>query len=156
GTRKILVTALDLDRNATRTSSETAAAGLQERIKLAIDVSTRNESARKNGESEAESKSTPPAQLNTRTSTEEPASAILNELKNGYDMICVGLEGALSHDARNPNVFSSSIEQIIREFKGALAISVVKKEVEPPTAEQINILVPATGTAYSRRAAEVA
>src|SRR5262249_8247905 len=34
GTRKILVTALDLDRNATRTSSETSAAGLQERIKL--------------------------------------------------------------------------------------------------------------------------
>jgi K+:H+ antiporter len=156
GTRKILVTALDLDRSANDTSDEARDSRLQQRIKLAIDASSEKENAKKNSEAEAESKSPPPAQLNARTSTEEPGNAILNELKNGYDMIFVGLEGALSHNLRNPNVFSSSIEQIIREFKRALAISVVKNGVEPVSAEQMNILVPATGTDYSRRAAEVA
>jgi len=62
----------------------------------------------------------------------------------------------LEQDVRKPGTFGSSIEEIVREFNGALAISVAREEVEPTELiTSLNILVPTTGTDYSRVAAEV-
>jgi nucleotide-binding universal stress UspA family protein len=99
----------------------------------------------------------PPAQLTALNSAEEPSLAILNEIKNGYDMMFVGLEDALTPDGKTPGTISSSIEQIVREFEGPLAIAVARNESEPELrVKSMNILVPTTGTNYSRLAAEVA
>jgi Kef-type K+ transport system membrane component KefB/nucleotide-binding universal stress UspA family protein len=158
GSRKIMGTVLDLELDQQNPAIQPVP---RERIdswvKMAIELAVRNDSKKKKTRPEDEEPSAPPAQLTSRSSSEIPAVAILNEMKNGYDMIFVGLKDALSQDGTTPGTFGSSIEQIVREFKGSLAIGVPRDEVEPRCRiDSMNILVPTTGTYYSRIAAEVA
>jgi nucleotide-binding universal stress UspA family protein len=124
---------------------------------MAIELAVRNQLKKSKKHSEEEELSLLPAHLTTKSSHEQPSSAILRELNKGYDMIFVGLEDALLQNGESPDTFSSSIEQIIREFKGAVAIALARGEREPGIGlDSIKILVPATGTSYSRTAVEVA
>lgn len=107
-------------------------------------------------EPEANEPVAPAAQITALTATEDPALAILNEINNGYDLLFVGLEKALEAPGKTRQTLSSSIEPIVREFKGPLAIAIAKENLEPAQAGSLNILVPITGTDYSRLAAEVA
>jgi nucleotide-binding universal stress UspA family protein len=130
---------------------------IDEAVKMAIELANQNDSKKRKKDIDAEEPAAPPAQLTTLNSSEEPSLAILNEIKNGYDMMFVGLEDALAHDIKTTGTLSSSIEQIIREFKGPLAIAVARDHIEPQfRVNSMSILVPTTGTGYSRLAAEVA
>jgi Kef-type K+ transport system membrane component KefB/nucleotide-binding universal stress UspA family protein len=158
GDRRIMATVLDIEaKEGERTVQPGLGKRIEHRVKMAIELAANNHLKRSQQDSEAEELSPPPAQLTTRLSHEQPSSAILGELKKGYDMIFVGLDDALFQDGNSPDTFGSSIEQIIREFKGPVAIAVARDEAEPGLGvDSMNILVPATGTGHSRLAVEVA
>ena len=158
GGRKIISTVLDFEaEERERTGQQGLGKRIENRVKMAIDLAASNHLKKSKKDSEEEELSPLPTQLTTKLSHEQPSSAILRELKKGYDMIFVGLEDALLQNEKSPDTFDSSIEQIIREFKGAVAIAVARDEVEPRIrVDSMNILVPATGTGYSRIAVEVA
>jgi nucleotide-binding universal stress UspA family protein len=158
GTRKIMATVLDLEpEEKLPTVPPVLSEQIEDWVKMAVELAASNELKKRKKDSEAAVLSPPPAQLTSRSSNKEASAAILNEVKNGYDMIFVGLENALSHNGKSPGTLSGSIEQIVREFKGAVAIAVARDEVEPKVGvDSMSILVPTTGTDYSRVAAEVA
>jgi Kef-type K+ transport system membrane component KefB/nucleotide-binding universal stress UspA family protein len=157
GTRRIMATVLDIEPEA---ANATVQPVLSEQIdtwvKMAVEFASEHAASKKK-DSDQEDTSDPPAQVTTQSSREEPVAAILEEMKNGYDMMFIGLTDALSADQNSPGTFSSSIEKIVREFRGALAIAIPRDEVDPQLRiKSMNILVPTTGTDYSRVAAEVA
>jgi Kef-type K+ transport system membrane component KefB/nucleotide-binding universal stress UspA family protein len=150
GSRQIMATLLDLGLNEPATRS-VVKEKIEDWVKLSIEFATRKEEQLNGGDARAPA---PLAQLNTQSSTEEPAAAVLKEVKKGYDMLFIGLEQALPSNA---DALNASIEKIVRDFKGALAIAVAKDKMP---AEQrmrsMDILVLASGAEYSRRAGEVA
>jgi len=155
GTRKILATVLDLEPQPA-TPDAVLSARLADRVKMAIETCQKNGNRKRKNKTDEED-SVPPAQLNDKVSTDDPATAILSEMKNGYDIIFVGLEGAFSREGKSSGAFSTSIEQIVRESGSTIAIAVAADNGGPDGSEgPMNILVPTTGTNYSRRAAEVA
>jgi len=158
GTRKIMATVIDLAPQKQKNSAQPVLrASIEDRVKWSMEVAVANEARRRRKSSDEEETSAPPAQLNARESEEQASVAILQEIKNGYDMVFVGLEDALAQNGQDTGAFSSSIEQLVREFKGALAIAVAREETEAgERVTGMNILVPTTGTSYSRRAVEVA
>jgi Kef-type K+ transport system membrane component KefB/nucleotide-binding universal stress UspA family protein len=80
------------------------------------------------------------------------AAAILAEAKNGYGMIFLGM-GSTSI----PSEFQNSIERIVREFTGPIAILFGCDHFKTRGNSALTkILVPATGADYSRFGAEVA
>ena len=94
--------------------------------------------------------------INTQMSTDEPCTAVMKEVKKGYELLIVGLDHA-SGNAGRPGGFNPSVEKIGHEFKGAMAIVIAKDEIPLNLRlRTMNILVPTTGADYSRRAAEVA
>lgn len=159
GSRKIMATVLELDQATNKTAGPAEQEEpIEETVRTAIELAVQNDELKKRKKKTDELESpVPAAQLTRSSSSEEPAVAISKEIKNGYDMIFVGLEDALVLDGKAPGTLSSSIEQIIREFKKPLAIAVARIEAEPASPlSSMNILVPTTGTNYSRLAAEVA
>src|SRR6266849_4431031 len=123
---------------------------IEDWVKLSIEFATRKEEPLNRGGAKAPA---PLAHLTTQSSTEEPAAAVLKEVKKGYDMLFIGLEQALPSTA---DTFNASIEKIVRDFKGALAIVVAKDKM--PAGQRMrsmDILVLASGAEYSRRAGEV-
>ena len=83
------------------------------------------------------------------------AEAILAEAKNGYDLLFLGL-GAVTKNGRDR--FPPGVEKVIREFAGSVAIFLnpVDRAATAPTPSLARMLVPMTGTDYSRFGAEVA
>ena len=100
----------------------------------------------------------------------DAAGTVLTEAKKGYDMIFLGLgrpveapeapgEGNPDEDEAHHGTFRRQLEAVLREFDGPTAIAVARGEplpADPLPAGLLNVLVPTTGTDYSRRAAEVA
>jgi len=86
-----------------------------------------------------------------RDPTEE---AIADEAKKGYDMLLVGVEPAVAVQGQ----IDEKVARVSQAFEGPLAIAVARRfHREAPAADtHLNILVPVTGTEYSRRGAEVA
>jgi len=155
GTRNILATVLEFgDGNGRAGSQGPTNKGLADHVKRAVDIGA-NEGRKKTATTTDQEEAPPPAQLTVRAADGDPAPAILGEAKNGYDTIFVGLEDGLTLKGRNPGTLTSSIEQVIREFDGALSMAVARNGlISDPSS--MNILVATTGTDYSRLAAEVA
>ena len=152
GSRKIIVTVLNLGRKEHATHS-VVKEKIEDWVKLSIDFATDKEDR----ESSDETKTAPPAQMNTQSSTEEPSAAILNEVKKGYDMLFIGLQQALPSASGKSGDLNTSIEKIVSAFKGTLAVVVAKDEMPPDLRmRSMDILVPTSGAEYSRRAGEVA
>jgi nucleotide-binding universal stress UspA family protein len=150
GSRKIMATVLDLGLKEYATHS-VVKERIEDWVKLSIEFATRKEEQQNGGDAKAPA---PLAQLNTQSSTEEPSAAVLKEVKKGYDMLFIGLEQALPSNA---DALNTSIEKIVSNFKGALAIVVAKDKMAPKLRmRSMNILVPTSGAEYSRRAGEVA
>jgi nucleotide-binding universal stress UspA family protein len=81
-----------------------------------------------------------------------PAKLIAQEAKKGYGLLLIGREPASERDTFHPQITRS-----VTEFAGPFAITIargVDRQDLPGT--RFNILVPVTGTAVSRRAAELA
>jgi nucleotide-binding universal stress UspA family protein len=85
----------------------------------------------------------------------EPEAVILNEAKKGFDMLFLGVEHALEDGAAG--TFSPQAAKILQGFEGVTAVVVARGSYSRgPREGAFDILVPVTGTDYSRRAAEVA
>jgi nucleotide-binding universal stress UspA family protein len=98
-----------------------------------------------------------PAALSIENTGAEHSAAALNEAQKGYDMLFVGVADPLESGNGDSAGFNPVIEKIVLGFDGKVAI-VVAKGKPPDAAEQgsLDILVPITGSAYSRLGAEVA
>src|ERR1051326_1360058 len=153
GSRKVMATVLDLGLKEYATHS-VVREKIEDWVRLSIEFATRKEMQRKGDEVKA---TAPPAQLNTQSSTEEPSAAVSREVKKGYDMLFIGLEQALLSNGEKPGSLHASIGKIVNDFKGALGIVVAKDKMPPEQRmSTMDILVPASGAEYSRRAGEVA
>ena len=151
GSRKIMATVLDLGLKE-HAAHSVVREKIEDWVKLSLEFGKEDQQ-----NSDDAKAAGPPAQLNTQSSSEEPSVAVLKEMKKGYDMIFVGLEQALPRAGERPERLHPSIEKIVAEFKGTLAIVVAKDEMRPKLRmRSMNILVPTSGVEYSRRAGEVA
>jgi Kef-type K+ transport system membrane component KefB/nucleotide-binding universal stress UspA family protein len=84
---------------------------------------------------------------------EKPVEALADEAKKGFDLLVVGMEKTLG----GKDGFDRAIEDIGTNFKGPLALVVGKgNHLKQPAPSGLKILVPVSGSAVSRRGAEVA
>jgi nucleotide-binding universal stress UspA family protein len=91
--------------------------------------------------------------VTSRAPTEEPAEAIAEEAEKGFDLLVVGMDKTLAAGDR----FDRKIEEIAGSFTGPMAIVAAKgAHLEQPAANGLRILVPVSGSAVSRRGAEIA
>lgn len=153
GSRQIMATVLNLGLKEPEAHS-VVKEKIEDWVRLSIEFAARKEEKAKDDEAKA---AAPPAQLNTQSSSEEPSAAVLKEAKKGYDMLFIGLEQALLSNGEKPATLHASIEKIVNDFKGALAIVVARDKMPPDLRMRtMDILVPTSGAEYSRRAGEVA
>jgi Kef-type K+ transport system membrane component KefB/nucleotide-binding universal stress UspA family protein len=92
-------------------------------------------------------------EITTRVPRETPAEAIEDEAKKGFDLLVVGMDKTL--DAKGG--FNRKIEDIGARFRSPMAIAVARgPHLKQPATPGLRILVPVSGSAVSRRGAEVA
>ena len=92
-------------------------------------------------------------EITTRVPKESPAEAIEEEARKGFDLLVVGMDKTLNAEGG----FDWKIEDIAASFRSPMAISVAKgPHLKQPAPSGLKILVPVSGSAVSRRGAEVA
>jgi Kef-type K+ transport system membrane component KefB/nucleotide-binding universal stress UspA family protein len=92
-------------------------------------------------------------EITTRVPRETSAEAIEDEAKKGFDLLVVGMDKTL--DAKGG--FNRKIEDIGARFRSPMAIAVARgPHLKRPATPGLRILVPVSGSAVSRRGAEVA
>ena len=102
---------------------------------------------------EADEESLGNVDITTRIPKEKPAEAIEDEAKKGFDLLVVGMDKTLN----GKGGFDRKIEDIAAGFHNSMAIVVAKgPHLKQPAPPCFKILVPVTGSAVSRRGAEVA
>jgi nucleotide-binding universal stress UspA family protein len=93
-----------------------------------------------------------PLDVVTRPSQAVAHEAVLEEAKNRYDLLAIGLEPIWEHEG-----VSNRIARIVESFDGPVAIiSARGPHRDDPKRAERDILVPVTGTDFSRQGAEVA
>jgi len=89
----------------------------------------------------------------TRVPKGKALEAIAEEAKKGFDLLVVGMDKTLD----DKDGFDRKIEDIGASFKGPMAIVAARgAHLEQPVAPDLKILVPVSGSAVSRRGAEIA
>lgn len=89
----------------------------------------------------------------TRARRAELGETIADEARKGFDLLVVGIDKVTATKDR----FDGKIEDIAAKFEGPLAIVAAKaKHLKQPMPDALNILVPVSGSAVSKRGAEVA
>jgi len=117
-------------------------------------VATRSKSGSKTEGQEALPATDKPTLLVNQMPVEELAKGIMNEAQKGYDMLFLGIAHALDSSRGG---LQDEVGKIVQEFKGTSALAVARgAQTGEQLTQTLNILMPATGTDYSRRAAEVA
>jgi nucleotide-binding universal stress UspA family protein len=102
---------------------------------------------------EADEDTTGKIEITTRDRKEETAEAIADEAKKGFDLLVVGMEKVVDAEGR----FDKKIADIAAGFRGPMAIVAAKgPHLDQPAPAGFNILAPVSGSAVSRRGAEVA
>ena len=88
-----------------------------------------------------------------RQHNEPMEQAVSREAKKGYGLLVIGIEPSIS----NGGEFHESIARLATDFSGPFAIVVARgAHRADPLGIDLDILVPVTGTSFSRRGAEVA
>jgi Kef-type K+ transport system membrane component KefB/nucleotide-binding universal stress UspA family protein len=101
---------------------------------------------------EGEDAEAPPLDVTTRQQEAPVEEAVAEEAKKGYDLLVVGLEPTFEGGE-----FSRRIARVADGFEGPFAIVAARgPHREDPDRPEHDILVPVTGTGFSRRGAEVA
>ncbi len=152
GTRQILTTVLELGRSE-RPRTLLPADKSGDLVKASAEQGARSklDSAGNTGTIAA------PALIVNQIPLADAATGIAKEVEKGYDMLFVGVARALESKDGHADGYAGSIGEVIRGFKGASAVAIAKGAHPAEALKQtLNILVPTTGTDYSRRAAEVA
>jgi nucleotide-binding universal stress UspA family protein len=96
--------------------------------------------------------SAPPVDVVTRRPGATVEAAVAEEARKGYDFLAVGLEPTFGRGD-----FTPRITRLAEEFKGPLAIILARgPHRDDPDCVGRDILVPVSGTEFSRRGAEFA
>jgi Kef-type K+ transport system membrane component KefB/nucleotide-binding universal stress UspA family protein len=149
GSRRILTTVLTLMRGAA--NAPTAGRPPEAVVKGTARDAGRGEAAR---ETAGLPEHSDVAVMTQQVDADAP-EAVAQEIKKGYGMIVLGVADPLP--AGGGASFHRDIEDIARTFGGPLGIVVANGiHVKEPLEGPLDILVPVSGTDYSRRAAEVA
>jgi len=93
-----------------------------------------------------------PVDITTRPQSKDAEGAVAKEAKKGYDLLVIGVEPVAEKGA-----FDERLARLAAEFKGPFAIAEARgshRRAGPGRA--LDIVVPVTGTVFSRRGAEVA
>jgi Kef-type K+ transport system membrane component KefB/nucleotide-binding universal stress UspA family protein len=102
---------------------------------------------------EADEESPGNVDITTRVPKEKAPEAIEDEAKKGFDLLVVGMGKTLN----DKGGFDRRIEDMAAGFRNPMAIVVAKgPHLKQPTTPGYKILVPVSGSAVSRRGAEVA
>lgn len=89
----------------------------------------------------------------TRARRTQLAETITEEARKGFDLLVVGVDKVVATKDR----FDRKVDDIAATFEGPLAIVAAKgKHLKQPMPDALNILVPVSGSAISKRGAEVA
>src|SRR5262249_29934732 len=147
GARRVMTTVLELtlpDASPDRTP-----------VTDIVKESTKAASARAGQQSTADTTLYPPQVRTGQAKQGAVADVILAEAGKGYDMVVLGIEHALNPS--HPGTSSSDVERIFEGFLNPIALAVSRSKDLSGTPDNLTrILVPATGTDYSRLAAEIA
>jgi nucleotide-binding universal stress UspA family protein len=101
---------------------------------------------------DADAETAPPLDVVTRRPAAPAERAVADEARKGYDFLVIALEPAFEDGAFTPRV-----TRVADEFEGPFAIVVARgPNRDDPDCLARDILVPVTGTGFSRRGAEVA
>ena len=142
GWRGLPITVLHVDPEAQRRDKNSDEGSLEAIVKNA---------AKSMAEADEDSPGT--VEISTRVPKERPAEAIEDEAEKGFDLLVVGMDKTL--DANGS--FDRKIEDIAAGFRNPMAIAVAKgPHLKRPARPGFRILVPVSGSAVSRRGAEVA
>lgn len=91
--------------------------------------------------------------ITVRQREELTEQAVTREASKGYGLLVIGIEPTMADDG----TFDGRIARIATDFEGPFAIVVARgKDRAEPVGTALNVLVPITGTSYSRRGAELA
>jgi Kef-type K+ transport system membrane component KefB/nucleotide-binding universal stress UspA family protein len=102
---------------------------------------------------EADEASLGNVEITIRTPKEAAEEAIRSEARKGFDLLVIGLDKTLDRNG----VFDRQIEAVCSGFRNPIAIAVAKgSHLERPAGSGFRLLVPVSGSAVSRRGAEVA
>lgn len=92
-------------------------------------------------------------EVTTRARQKKAGEAIVEEARKGFDLLVVGMDKVIAAG----DGFDKKIEDVVAGFDGPIAIVAAKGvHLKRPTADYFKILVPVSGSAVSRRGAEVA
>lgn len=92
-------------------------------------------------------------EVTTRARQKKAGEAIVEEARKGFDLLVVGMDKVVPAG----DGFDKKIEDVVAGFDGPIAIVAAKGvHLKRPTADYFKILVPVSGSAVSRRGAEVA
>ena len=145
GPRGLPTTVLHVDPEVGSSEERTAAKAseIADNVKQSANQARSTQSARAD--------EGPAVAVKTSTEPSDPGQAVSHEPPKGYDLLIVGLEPGTSTEG-----FTPAIAKAARGYDGASAV-VVAREVDnvDPIGGVIKIPTPITGTAISRRAAEV-
>jgi Kef-type K+ transport system membrane component KefB/nucleotide-binding universal stress UspA family protein len=94
-----------------------------------------------------------PVDITTSRGSKRPAEeAVAEEARKGYDFLVIGVEPVAVE-----GVFDDKVARLAQQFEGPDVIVAARGNYRRPAFRQVlDILVPVTGTAYSRHGAEVA
>jgi Kef-type K+ transport system membrane component KefB/nucleotide-binding universal stress UspA family protein len=93
-----------------------------------------------------------PVDITTRRQSDVVSEAVAREAGKGYDLLFIGVEPVAEEE-----VFDDQVARIAGEFKGPFAIAAARGgRRRGGIGRALDILVPVSGTVYSRRGAEVA
>ncbi len=102
---------------------------------------------------DAEAEVTRDVDVTTRVRQKKAGDAVIDEARKGFDLLVVGLDKVAGANEG----FDRKIEETSAGFEGPLAIVAAKGvHLKQPTSSAFRILVPVSGSAASRRGAEVA
>jgi Kef-type K+ transport system membrane component KefB/nucleotide-binding universal stress UspA family protein len=150
GTRHVLSTVIELKR--THETPQVFDEKPSEIVKTTAEMATAKQSVGGSGQAPA-----PLVKSDTKPWAESYAPAILSEAQKGYDMIFLGTERAVIKQLDGGIVFHATLQELVKNFEGATAVAIARGiRSFDAFRRSLNILVPVTGTDYSRRAAEVA
>jgi Kef-type K+ transport system membrane component KefB/nucleotide-binding universal stress UspA family protein len=147
GARKVTTTVLELGQGRqSHTLLPPDKSG--ELVKASVETATRSQQDKRDESTTNEQ----PMLLINQMPVEDLSRGITSEIQKGYDMLFLGIAHALDGSS---NGQQASVNKVVQEFKGVSVIAVAH-DAQPSKAQPLNILLPATGTDYSQRAAEVA
>jgi Kef-type K+ transport system membrane component KefB/nucleotide-binding universal stress UspA family protein len=88
----------------------------------------------------------------TRAREGKAGDAVIDEARKGFDLLVVGIDKTINPEGG----FDKKIEELTAGFEGPIAIAVAKsRHLEQPVTN-FKVLIPVSGSAVSRRGAEIA